>query len=79
MGIDTYDNLSTGFCLYVKADKDELKFKYVYDANAFTLNTVKNLADGFLKLMDAILDDTEADIKVSDIMFRCRYSISFKR
>lgn len=71
MGIDTYDNLSTGFCLYVKADKDELKFKYVYDANAFTLNTVKNLADGFLKLMDAILDDTEADMKVSDIMFRC--------
>ncbi len=71
IGMDTYDNLSTGFCLYVKADKDEVKFKYVYDSGSFTLNRVKELADGFLKLVNAILDDKKADMKVGDIMFGC--------
>lgn len=69
LGIDTFDNLSMGFCLYFHVEKDALNCSFVYDRRSFPERKIRILMDCFQQVMEQIMADEDSSLAVDAI--RC--------
>ena len=67
LDVDFFDNLSTGFCLYFKVEGKSLKCQFTYDMRSFTEKKILILMQCYKQVMDQILGDEDASLKISDI------------
>lgn len=67
LGIEFFDNLSTGFCLYLHNEKDALSCNFSYDRRAFPERKIKILADCFRQIFEQLLEDETGEITVGEL------------
>ena len=67
LGMDCFDNLSTGLCVYFRQDSDGLNCDFSYDRRAFPERKIRILADCFRQIMEQLLDDEEGKLKVDEL------------
>lgn len=57
LGAETYDDLSTGFCLYFDVTEKRLTCRFCYDANRFSEEWVRKLERAFVRMLRQLLAD----------------------
>lgn len=67
LGVDCFDNLSTGFCLYFRQEKDGLNCIFSYDRRAFPERKVQLLMDCYRHVLEQLLADEDGAITVGAI------------
>ena len=62
LGVETYDNLSTGFCLYFDIIEGQLSLRFCYDANQFSEEWIRKLERAFLRMIRQLLADKDQSL-----------------
>lgn len=62
LGDETYDNLSTGFCLYFDAYEERFTCTFCYDANQFSEEWICKLERSFVRMLDQLLSDEDQSL-----------------
>ena len=75
LGIDTYDNLSTGFCLYFQLREGKLHCLFSYDRHMFSERKIRQLMNCYRRVFQQILKDEDQSLSVEQI--RCPDIVSF--
>lgn len=62
LGDETYDNLSTGFCLYFDTIEERFTCTFCYDANQFSEEWICILERSFVRMIEQILSDGDQSL-----------------
>lgn len=69
LGVECFDNLSTGFSLYFRQDKEGLNCIFSYDRRSVPERKVQILMDCYRQVLEQLLQDENGEITVDQI--RC--------
>ncbi len=67
LGMDCFDNLSTGLCVYFRQDSNGLSCDFSYDRHAFPERKIRILADCFRHILEQLLDDEAGKLTVDEL------------
>ena len=66
LDFNTYDNLSTGFCLYFSVQDGVLSSRFTYDENSFSEKQIRKFSDIWFHMLKQVALDMEQELAVSD-------------
>ena len=64
LGMDCFDNLSTGFCMYIRQEKEGLLCSFSYDSRAFPERKIRILSDCFSQIVGQLMEDERGELTV---------------
>ena len=67
LGMDCFDNLSTGCCVYLRQEKDAFSCNFSYDCRSFPERKIRILSECFRQIMDGLLDDEDGKLTVDEL------------
>ena len=67
LGMECFDNLSTGLCVYFRLDGNGLNCDFSYDRHSFPERKIQILANCFRQIMEQIIADDERKLTVDEL------------
>lgn len=62
VGTDGFDYLASDLCVYLATAKNKLQANFVYNANTFSIGTIKLLQNNFVRVIEQICDNPDMPI-----------------
>lgn len=62
LGMDCFDNLSTGFCMYIRQEKEGLTCNLSYDSRVFPERKIRILSDCFSQIIGQLMEDENGEL-----------------